>query len=150
MQGGVTAVTHLRGFFISDAAREKWDSAAIPFPSQGATICKAYNFRRSPIEKLVFLWCSLCSSYRSIPRGLATHYRERSEYHYYPALLAHGPILFLGFEERDAEGAHVFFEHPDGRTTVVSVHNREMSKGLLRKVLNDVNLPVAEYDELRK
>lgn len=59
-------------------------------------------------------------------------------------------LLLLGFETRDAEGSHVFFKHMDGRTTVISMHNREMSKGLLRKVLHDVKLSVEEYDRLRK
>jgi len=59
-------------------------------------------------------------------------------------------LLSLGFKERDAEGSHVFFNHPDGRTTVISMHNREISKGLLRKILNDVCLSVEEYDKLRK
>lgn len=56
----------------------------------------------------------------------------------------------LGFFERDAEGSHVFFQHPDGRTTVVPVHNKEISRGLLRKILNDVQLTVEEYDTLRR
>ena len=59
-------------------------------------------------------------------------------------------LLRLGFEERDAEGSHLFFQHADGRTTVVPMHNRELSRGLLRKILNDVQLTVAEYDKLRK
>jgi len=60
-------------------------------------------------------------------------------------------ILFsLGFEKRDAEGSHVFFAHSDGRTTVVPMHNRELSKGLLRKILNDIQLSLEEYDKLRK
>ena len=59
-------------------------------------------------------------------------------------------LTFLGFKERDAEGSHVFFEHLDGRTTTVSVHSWDMSKGLLRKVLGDINLSVEEYDKLRK
>ncbi|MBU0722563.1 type II toxin-antitoxin system HicA family toxin [Patescibacteria group bacterium] len=59
-------------------------------------------------------------------------------------------LLFLGFKKRDAEGSHVFFNHPDGRTTVISIHNREMSKGLLRKILNDIRLSAKEYDRLRK
>jgi len=33
---------------------------------------------------------------------------------------------------------------------VISMHNREISKGLLRKILNDVCLSVEEYDKLRK
>ena len=59
-------------------------------------------------------------------------------------------LLSLGFEERDAEGSHIFFRHSDGRTTIMSVHNREMSKGLLRKLLHDISLSVEEYDKLRK
>lgn len=59
-------------------------------------------------------------------------------------------LLSLDFEKRDAEGSHVFFKHSDGRTTVVPIHNKELSKGLLRKILKDVELSVAEYDKLRK
>lgn len=56
----------------------------------------------------------------------------------------------LGFEKRDAEGSHVFFSHVDGRTTVVSMHTKKISKGLLKKILNDVKLSVEEYERLRK
>lgn len=56
----------------------------------------------------------------------------------------------LGFVERDAEGSHVFFRHADGRTTVVPMHNRELSKGLLRKILNDIHISLEEYDMLRQ
>lgn len=59
-------------------------------------------------------------------------------------------LLELGFTERDAEGSHVFFKHSDGRTTVVPIHGKEISKGLLRKILNDIQLTVEEYDKLRK
>lgn len=59
-------------------------------------------------------------------------------------------LLGLGFVERDAEGSHVFFKHPNGRTTVIPIHVAEISKGLLRKILNDIQLSVEEYDKLRK
>ncbi len=59
-------------------------------------------------------------------------------------------LLSLGFKKRDAEGSHIFFSHSNGRTTVISVHNKEMSKGILRKILNDIQLSVEEYDKLRK
>lgn len=55
----------------------------------------------------------------------------------------------LGFSKRDAEGSHVFFKHQDGRTTVIPIHNRDLSKGLLRKILNDIKLSLEEYDQLR-
>lgn len=56
----------------------------------------------------------------------------------------------LGFEQRDAEGSHVFFKHTDGRSTVIPVHNKDLSRGLLRKILNDIRLTVEEYDKLRR
>jgi len=56
----------------------------------------------------------------------------------------------LGFVKRDAQGSHVFFRHMNGRTTVIPVHNRELSKGILRKILNDIQLSVEEYEKLRK
>jgi predicted RNA binding protein YcfA (HicA-like mRNA interferase family) len=56
----------------------------------------------------------------------------------------------LGFNRRDAEGSHVFFGHPDGRTTVIPVHKKDISKGLLKKILNDIQLSVKEYERLRK
>lgn len=59
-------------------------------------------------------------------------------------------LLGLGFVERDAEGSHVFFKHPDGRTTVIPIHAEEISKGLLKKILNDIKLSVEEYEKLRK
>ena len=59
-------------------------------------------------------------------------------------------LLQLGFRERDAQGAHVLFKHPDGRTTTVSLHPQEISRGLLRKILNDVGISREEYESLRK
>ncbi len=59
-------------------------------------------------------------------------------------------LVGLGFSQRDGEGSHVFFKHPDGRTTVIPIHSRPLSKGLLRKILNDIRLTVEEYEKLRK
>jgi predicted RNA binding protein YcfA (HicA-like mRNA interferase family) len=56
----------------------------------------------------------------------------------------------LGFEARDAEGSHVFFRHPSGRTTVIPNKNKDVSKCLLRKILNDMQLSVEDYDKLRR
>jgi predicted RNA binding protein YcfA (HicA-like mRNA interferase family) len=59
-------------------------------------------------------------------------------------------LKHLGFIQRDAEGSHVFFQHPDGRTTVIPVHqNKDISKGLLKKILNDIKINTDEYDKLR-
>lgn len=43
-----------------------------------------------------------------------------------------------------------FFAHPDGRTTVIPCHNEDLSRGLLRKILKDIDLPISEYEQLRR
>jgi len=55
----------------------------------------------------------------------------------------------LNFEQRDAEGSHLFLKHKDGRTTIIPVHNKDISKGLLKKILNDIKISVDEYEKLR-
>ncbi len=53
-------------------------------------------------------------------------------------------ISFLekeGFILLRQKGSHTFFKHPDGRTTVIPVHNnREISKGLLSAILSEINI----------
>lgn len=46
-------------------------------------------------------------------------------------------ILFkLGFELKRQKGSHKFFEHPDGRTTVIPDHgNEQIDRGLLNKII---------------
>jgi len=56
----------------------------------------------------------------------------------------------LGFIQRDAEGSHVFFRHPDGRTTTVAMKTDEIGRGLLRKILHDIDVSRDEYEKLRK
>lgn len=42
----------------------------------------------------------------------------------------------LGFKKIRQEGSHVFFRHPDGRTTVVPNHPGEkLDRGLLNKII---------------
>lgn len=42
----------------------------------------------------------------------------------------------LGFEFKRQEGSHMFFEHKDGRTTVIPNHLREdIDRGLLNKII---------------
>jgi len=46
-------------------------------------------------------------------------------------------ILFKsGFKFIRQEGSHMFFEHPDGRTTVIPNHpGRDIGRGLLNKII---------------
>ena len=53
----------------------------------------------------------------------------------------------LGFEEMRQEGSHVFFRHPDGRTTVVPNHpGEEIDRGLLTKIIKkDLKISRKEF-----
>lgn len=42
----------------------------------------------------------------------------------------------LGFKLKRQEGSHMFFEHEDGRTTVIPNHGgEEIDRGLLNKIV---------------
>ncbi len=52
-----------------------------------------------------------------------------------------------GFEFIRQEGSHMFFRHPDGRTTVVTNHPGEkIDRGLLNKIIKkDVKMSREEF-----
>ena len=43
----------------------------------------------------------------------------------------------------------MFFSDSNWSTTIIPIHNKDISKWLLKKILNDVKLSVGEYDKLR-
>jgi len=52
----------------------------------------------------------------------------------------------LGFTRKRQHGSHVFFAHPDGRTTVVPYHpGKDISRGLIRKILRETNLEPDDF-----
>ena len=56
----------------------------------------------------------------------------------------------LGFEFKRQEGSHMFFEHPDGRTTVIPNHaGEEIDRGLLNKIVKH-DLKISREDFLKK
>ena len=71
--------------------------------------------------------------------------------------MAHLPILrpaeLIRIVEREGfikdrqSGSHIVFVHPDGRWTSIPFHRKTLGKGLLRKILRDIQvLP----EEVRK
>ena len=58
-------------------------------------------------------------------------------------------LLKLGFSELRQKGSHKFFAHEDGRTTTVPDHNEDLGRGLIRKILRDIEISIDEYDKLR-
>jgi predicted RNA binding protein YcfA (HicA-like mRNA interferase family) len=53
----------------------------------------------------------------------------------------------LGFELKRQQGSHMFFEHPDGRTTIVPNHpSEEIDRGLLVKIIKqDLQMSREEF-----
>jgi predicted RNA binding protein YcfA (HicA-like mRNA interferase family) len=50
-----------------------------------------------------------------------------------------------GFKVARVSGSHHIMRHPDGRGTTVPVHGtRDLAKGTLRGILNDVGLTIDE------
>jgi len=53
----------------------------------------------------------------------------------------------LGFEFKRQEGSHMFFEHEDGRTTVIPNHpGDDIDRGLLNKIIkHDLKITREEF-----
>ena len=52
----------------------------------------------------------------------------------------------LGFEEIRQRGSHRYLKHPDGRCTTVPIHpGRDVGRGLLREIVNDIGLKREEF-----
>jgi len=52
----------------------------------------------------------------------------------------------LGFKKVRQKGSHIFFQHPDGRSTVVPAHKGEdIGRGLLRNIIQDTGLSKDEF-----
>lgn len=57
----------------------------------------------------------------------------------------------LGFFEYHRVGSHAQFKHSDGRRTTIPVHyGRDVRKGMLRGILNDIDLNVKEFISILK
>lgn len=57
----------------------------------------------------------------------------------------------LGFARVRQKGSHVFYRHPDGRTTTIPHHaGRDLARPLLREILRETDLtPEQLLDELK-
>jgi predicted RNA binding protein YcfA (HicA-like mRNA interferase family) len=61
-------------------------------------------------------------------------------------------LLRLGFEAVRHKGSHVFYRHPDGRTTTVPNHpGRDLARPLIREIVREMELtPYQFHEELRR
>ena len=57
----------------------------------------------------------------------------------------------FGFNAIRQKGSHVYLKHSDGRNTVVPIHaNREIGRGLLKRILNETEISREEFLKILK
>lgn len=56
----------------------------------------------------------------------------------------------LGFRQIRQKGSHVFFEHADGRTTVIPMHKEIRIKLLTKIIKQDLKMEKEEFLKLAK
>jgi len=57
----------------------------------------------------------------------------------------------LGFRLVRQKGSHAFYQHSDGKATVIPVHKGEdLGKGIIKSIINDIEISLVEYDKLRQ
>ena len=52
-----------------------------------------------------------------------------------------------GFVKDRQSGSHMIFKHPDGRWISVPMHRKTVGKGLLHKILKDIQVSVKELNK---
>jgi predicted RNA binding protein YcfA (HicA-like mRNA interferase family) len=60
-------------------------------------------------------------------------------------------VLRLGFVAVRQKGSHVFYRHPDGRTTTIPHHaGRDIARPLIRSILREIDLTPEAFADLLK
>jgi len=55
-------------------------------------------------------------------------------------------LLSLGFQSVRQKGSHVFYRHPDGRTTTVPNHpGRDLARPLIREILREIEFTPEQF-----
>ena len=58
-------------------------------------------------------------------------------------------VHHLGFRLIRQSGSHALYRHGDGRWVTIPMHSGDLGKGLLRKIIKDLDLSVEEFNELK-
>ena len=58
-------------------------------------------------------------------------------------------LLHLGFVAVRQKGSHIFYRHPDGRTTTLPNHpGKDLARPLIREILREIEITPEEYKDL--
>ena len=57
----------------------------------------------------------------------------------------------LGFKPVRQKGSHIFYGHPDGRTTTLPCHpGRDLARPLIREILREIELTPDQFKQFLK
>jgi len=56
-------------------------------------------------------------------------------------------IEIMGFVALRQKGSHRFYRHIDGRTTIIPIHAKDLDRGLIRKILRDIELSIDDFND---
>ena len=60
-------------------------------------------------------------------------------------------VTKLGFQMVHQKGSHTVWKHQDGRSTTIPIHpGKKLPRGLIRKILTDIEISHVEFLKLRK
>lgn len=59
-------------------------------------------------------------------------------------------LVSLGFRAVRQKGSHVFYRHPDGRTTTLPNHTGDIALPLLRAILREIEVSPEELQKILK
>ena len=55
-------------------------------------------------------------------------------------------LLSLGFQAVRQKGSHIFYRHPDGRTTTLPHHSgTDLARPLIREILREIELTPEQF-----
>jgi len=58
-------------------------------------------------------------------------------------------LIELGFQAVRQKGSHVFYRHPDGRTTTIPHHQgRDLARPLIREILREIELSPEQFQSI--
>ena len=58
-------------------------------------------------------------------------------------------LFMLGFQAVRQKGSHVFYRHPDGRTTTIPHHQgRDLARPLIREILREIELSPEQFQSV--
>jgi len=58
-------------------------------------------------------------------------------------------LLHLEFEPVRQKGSHIFYRHPDGRTTTLTNHpGRDLARPLIREILREIEISPEQFRKI--